>query len=612
MKKEQGKFYPVWFFLKEYRLIYAALLFTTIGYTILESVNISIFLPLFNSILGKGETTGKIFLFIEGIISFMPFEDRFINIALLAVAILVIKEGLGFARHVLTGYGVGTVVCDVKEKIFNKYINSDYQFFLDNKQGGLIYNLLNATAKLGNCLQYIPEIITAMLMVFTIGALLLSISISITLSLLVIGLAFNVLTHLLATRVSYHIGAERVLAGTKAGVIANEFIDGAKHIKVFNSFGFWKNSFADTVRKTRELVIRDFVWVGIPGRLMQLLPAAMLIGVALFFKYFTSSSTDFMTENLALIGVYLFAFYRLVPFLTSFGSLRMQIMGALPDVETLYDSLHKKTNYITDGNRTIENFENQILFENISFSYKGREGILKNISFTIEKGKTTAIVGASGMGKSTLVNLLVRLYDPDEGRITIDEIDIKELRYSSLTKLMGIVSQDTFIFNASVRENIVFGLKDVSDERLTKAAKLSDAHDFIMSLPNGYETIVGDKGLKLSGGQRQRIAIARAILREPQILILDEATSSLDHNSEILVQNAINKVARNKTVIVIAHRLSTIINADKIVVLDCGRLVEEGIHAELMKRNGTYKFLYESQGRILDELKPEGVGYERK
>ncbi len=289
----------------------------------------------------------------------------------------------------------------------------------------------------------------------------------------------------------------------------------------------------------------------------------------------------------------------------------MQLMGALPDAEVLYDALNQKTNYIHDGGLEIKNIEKEIKFENISFSYKNKKDIFKNINFSIEKGKTTAIVGTSGGGKTTIVNLIARLFDPDDGRITIDGIDLKEIKYSSLINLMGMVSQDTFIFNGTIKENIIFGLKDVSNERFFEAVKLANAHEFINHFPEGYETAVGDKGLKLSGGQRQRLAIARAILRDPQILILDEATSSLDYHSEALVQSAINIASKNRTVIVIAHRLSTVINADKIIVLDHGRVVEEGNHNELMRRNGVYKALYESQERKPHRSDSEGIAHEK-
>ncbi|MFA5316764.1 MAG: ABC transporter ATP-binding protein [Dehalococcoidales bacterium] len=597
--KAQRKTDAVWFFLKRYKRIYITMLFVTIGYSVLESANISMFLPLFTSVMGEGEPAGKLFVALDRIISFLPFQDRFVNACVLIVVILVVKEALGFARHYLIGYGVGKVTTDVKEEIFNKYVASDYQFFLDNKQGRLIYNMLTATGRLGNCLQFVPDLITALLMTLTIGALLFTISFKVTMLLLFVGLGFNMMTQVLARRVSYHIGTERATVSTKANVIANEVIDGIKHIKVFGSSDFWKLSFEKSVRRFRELVITDFMWIGVPERFMQLLPAAALIVVAVFFKYFKGTSGDAIGSQVALMGIYIYAFYRLIPYLTSFGRLRMQIMGALPEVEILYDELHQDTNQIKDGDKEIKEFRKELRFEDVGFNYKGKKELLEGISFVIEKGKTTAIVGASGSGKTTLINLIVRLFVPEKGRIAMDGTSLNDVKYSSLIGLVGMVSQDTFIFNATIRENIVFGLKDVAQEKLVEACKLANAHEFISMFPDGYDTVVGDKGLKLSGGQRQRIAIARAIIRDPQILILDEATSSLDYHSEAIVQEAINEVSKNRTVIVVAHRLSTVIDADKIIVMDKGSVVEQGTHAGLVNRNGVYRALYERQQKTI-------------
>ncbi|MFH1847686.1 MAG: ATP-binding cassette domain-containing protein, partial [Candidatus Omnitrophota bacterium] len=397
---------------------------------------------------------------------------------------------------------------------------------------------------------------------------------------------------------------------TKANVITNEFMDGIRHIKVFNTSRIWRDNFNRFVRKFKSLVIKDAIWLAIPESGIQLLPSAILVGMVIFFKYAIKAPSGVLVSHLAAIGVYTFAFYRLIPYLTSFGRLRMQIMGTLPDVELIYRLLHQETDNIKDGNHILGDFTDKITFEDVSFSYKGKKDVLRNVNIAIEKDRTTAIVGPSGVGKSTVVNLILRLFKPDEGRITIDGVDLASIRYSSLAGMVGLVSQETFIFNASVKENILFGLEGISENKIIDAAKLANAHEFIVGFPNGYGTVVGDKGLKLSGGQRQRIAIARAILRDPKILILDEATSSLDHYSEGLVQDAINRASRDRTTIVIAHRLSTIMNADKIIVLDKGRVVQQGRHSELMQLDGIYRSLYKSRGDIISPPELQAVTHE--
>jgi ATP-binding cassette, subfamily B, bacterial MsbA len=223
---------------------------------------------------------------------------------------------------------------------------------------------------------------------------------------------------------------------------------------------------------------------------------------------------------------------------------------------------------------------------------------LQNINLKVPKGKTIAIVGQSGSGKSTLVDMLPRFYDPTEGVITIDGIPLNELSISQLRNLMGIVTQDTVLFNDTVKNNIAFGMKNVTDEAVIQAAKVAHAHEFISSMENGYETNIGDRGGKMSGGERQRMSLARAILKNPPILILDEATSALDTESERLVQDALTKLMHNRTSIVIAHRLSTIKNADEIIVMQKGNIVERGNHAALLTLNGVYRRLYDLQSFV--------------
>ena len=245
--------------------------------------------------------------------------------------------------------------------------------------------------------------------------------------------------------------------------------------------------------------------------------------------------------------------------------------------------------------KTINEFNDQISFNNVCFNYEGTERVLKDISFNMDKGTVTALVGPSGAGKSTVADLIPRFYDVVEGSVTIDGVDIRDIELNSLRMLMGIVSQETILFNDTLGSNIKYGLQSVSNERLEEAAKNANALDFINEQPQGFETIIGEKGVRLSGGQRQRIAIARGILKNPPILILDEATSSLDTESEHLVQTAIDNLMADRTVLVIAHRLTTVENADSILVMDAGQIVAYGTHQELLSQDGIYTRLYNKQ-----------------
>ncbi len=258
------------------------------------------------------------------------------------------------------------------------------------------------------------------------------------------------------------------------------------------------------------------------------------------------------------------------------------------------------------GAAEVTGIEESVRFENVSFTYDGNEYVLRDVSLEVRKGQIVALVGPSGAGKSTLVDLIPRFYDPSGGRVTIDGVDLRDVTVESLRGLMGIVTQETILFNDTVRNNIAYGLEEIPDERIIEAAKAANAHDFIAGLPGGYDTVIGDRGVRLSGGERQRLAIARALLKDPRIFIFDEATSSLDSESEKLVQEAIQRVMTTRTTFVIAHRLSTIRNSDLIVVIDGGRIVETGAHDTLLAGGGLYKKLYDIQFKDYSPSAREG------
>ena len=301
------------------------------------------------------------------------------------------------------------------------------------------------------------------------------------------------------------------------------------------------------------------------------------------------SSEDFIRFILLLFSV-------LGP-IKSLGNVFNELQNGLASADRVFSILDIKSD-INDIENAVElnQFENHIVFKDVSFHYdQSSQEVLKNVDFSIKSGQILALVGPSGAGKSTLVDLIPRFYDVTDGAINIDGKNIKDVKLDSLRSLMGIVTQETFLFDDSVKANIAYGLDSISDDIIKKAAIAANANEFIKELPEGYDTIIGERGVKLSGGQRQRIAIARAIVKNPPILILDEATSSLDTESEKIVQDAIEKLMHNRTVIVIAHRLSTVHNADKIIVLDKGLIIDMGTHEELINKDGIYKQLHNLQ-----------------
>jgi ATP-binding cassette subfamily B protein len=307
--------------------------------------------------------------------------------------------------------------------------------------------------------------------------------------------------------------------------------------------------------------------------------------------------------DVGLYSMLVFITQRLLWPLTRLGDTLDLYQRAMASVKRIF-SLLDTDRTIKSGSQSlpIGDVSGEIRFENVSFEYESGEGmsVLRNLSLTVREGQTIGIVGQTGAGKSTLVKLLLRFYDLEDGKITLDGVDLREIKLEDLRKAIGFVSQDVFLFHGTVRENISYGTFRAAEEEIIRAAKIAGAHDFILSLPQGYDTVVGERGQKLSGGERQRISLARAILKNPPVLVLDEATSSVDNETEALIQRSLEQITRDRTTLVIAHRLSTIVGADQIFVLDHGRLSEQGTHKELIQKKGIYAGLWAVQTGMIN------------
>jgi ABC-type multidrug transport system fused ATPase/permease subunit len=293
--------------------------------------------------------------------------------------------------------------------------------------------------------------------------------------------------------------------------------------------------------------------------------------------------------------VYIGALMRLMPSVKEIAHQWMGLKGLAPRIRITYETLADTQYEMDDSGKDFPGLMKEIKLENVSFSYATRNDVLKNINITIPKNQTVAIVGESGSGKSTLADILLRLYVPSAGKILVDGIDYQNYSRSSWLSHMSMVSQDSFIFHASVKDNIRVGRLNANDKEIVDAANIANAHQFILELPEKYDTTVGDRGITLSGGQCQRLAIARALIKNPEILILDEATSALDNISEKAIQDSLREVEKNRTTVIIAHRLSTIEHADKIFVMKRGNIMEEGTHEELLGKRGYYHALYQRE-----------------
>jgi len=366
--------------------------------------------------------------------------------------------------------------------------------------------------------------------------------------------------------------------------LASELVNGIRTVQAFATQDFERQRYYQACAEIISTTITAAKRISIVRPLAEGVATTILIGLIIVgMSFFVASG---LLEVASLL-TFLFVLFRLVPALQEINGCVASIssfQGSIQNIQALLDT-HDKP-YLINGNRPFNGLNKEIRFASVSFSYDAKMQILSDIDLVIEKGKTVALVGASGAGKSTLADLVPRFYDPTKGRILLDGIDLRKFDIQSFRQSMAIVSQDTFIFNASVKDNIAYGSEGTSNEQIARAADLANALEFIEQLPQKFETILGDRGILLSGGQRQRIAIARALLKDPEILILDEATSALDSISEKIIQQSLEKLSVGRTVIAIAHRLSTIASADKVVVMEQGQIVEQGTYQELLKNKG--------------------------
>jgi subfamily B ATP-binding cassette protein MsbA len=486
------------------------------------------------------------------------------------------------------------LIRDLRNKLYSHFHYLSLSYFNKNKSGELTAVLVNDIDNMRNSLSIMFQklfvepinIIILMSLLFIVSSKLAFIALLI---IPISGVIIFGISHSIRRRSKR---SQAQLAGMTSMIA--ETIGSMRIVKAFATKGFEINRFAKETQKYYKLMLRRdrlrFVSSPVSETFGATIAALLLwVGARDVLVVQSISSEDFLRFILLL-----FSLFQPLKNLTNVVN---ELQNGLASADRVFAIMDIKSDIqdSTDA-RNVKDLNSNISFNNVSFSYgKEHEKVLDNISFNIDKGEIIALVGPSGAGKSTLVDLIPRFYDALGGSITIDGTDIREIQIGSLRSMMGIVTQETFLFDDSIKANIAYGVNNLSDKEIEEAAKAANAHDFIAKLADGYDTIIGERGVSLSGGQKQRIAIARAIVKNPPILILDEATSSLDSESEKHVQSAIENLMNHRTVFVIAHRLSTVHNASKILVLDKGKIVQEGKHEELVNTDGLYKQLHKMQ-----------------
>ena len=516
-------------------------------------------------------------------------DERLLRFIWLLVALMLAKNVFGYVQAYFTEYLEQKILYRIRRDIYAHILDLPMSYFDRERAGHLISKVTNDVSMLrGAVIGVAASALRNVLMTLVAVFIILNVSWRLTL-LVVCIIPVNVfLVDVVGRKLKRRSRrAQEGMADMTASL--EEAIAGVRIVKSFGSHEHEQRRFGRFSQRHMMHYIRMKMYAALSAPTSELL-GTFSFAVVLWYGGRRVIEGALPAENLVL---FVAAMLFVVTPLKNLSRLTTLVQQAMASAQRVFDLLDTPREPAA-GRRTAV-FEHEVRFEDVSFEYVAGEPVLHNVSFAARKGEVVAIVGSSGAGKTTLVDLIPRFYAPTSGRVTIDGVDTTEFSLPSLRSLMGIVTQETILFNDTVYNNIAYGRRDATREDVERAARTANAHDFILELPHGYDTTVGDRGAQLSGGQRQRLAIARAILRDPEILIFDEATSALDSESERLVQEAMDRLLAGRTTFVIAHRLSTIRHADRILVLDRGGLSEHGTHSELMHRQGVYHRLYQLQ-----------------
>mgnify|MGYP006271610247 FL=1 len=578
---------------------HVGLIAAAIGFSLLaacfEGFSIGLLVPFLQSIsqdASSGFSTGVDWIDTTFLGVGKPTMERVYRICSLILIATLLRTGFSYLNMFYGLKSRARIIEHVRMRVIDQLQAVALRFYAQTKVGSLMNTLTNELMRVSHAYHLILSFITQVLLLLVYSAVVFWISWELS---LLVAFFFGILW-LSMTRFMVKIrssGRDVTEASGRFTAAINEFISGVRTVVAFNMQGYERErletattAFADANIHThrRSLAVQPIS--------QAVVGTALVAVIVLATQYLVLPGK----LDMALLLTFLFALFRLVPVIHQINNYRGQWAGlyaAIEDVSTLLSTDDKP--YQDDGTAPAPPLRDAIAFRSVDFSYTPDEPVLKDVNVRFKAGHMTAIVGASGSGKSTLVDLIPRFYDPDRGRILWDGTDLRSFTMESLRDHIAIVSQSTFIFNDTVLANVRYGSPDASFQDVREVVRQANALDFIEDMPEGFDTVLGDRGVRLSGGQRQRIAIARALLRDPDILILDEATSALDTVSEKLVQQSLERLMQGRTVIAIAHRLSTIENADWVIVLEEGEVVEEGTYTELLARNGRLRTYHDLQ-----------------
>ena len=526
--------------------------------------------------------------------SFAPLN----NLAFLLGGIFLLQALFSFFQSYLLAYIGEHIVYDLRTSLYDHLQTLSLDFYANRRVGDIVSRLSSdvtmlrslLTSNLTTLLSTSVSLIGSVVIVLTLNARLTLFILALVPVILLIAFLFGSRIEKGSTRVQDQLAASTV--------VAEEGLQGIRVVKSFGRETYEAARYDSAMEKTFRASLQMAVYNSAFGSIMMFLGFGSIAAV----MWYGGREVIAGRLTLALITGFLMYFITIAASLGGLAGLYGQLRAAIGGVRRVFEIIDTRPS-VTDAPNavSIPVSAGRITFENVSFRYEDGAPVIQGVSLDIQPGEILALVGPSGAGKSTIFNLIPRFYDPTDGVISIDGQDLRTASQASLRAQMAIVPQETILFGGTIHENILYGRLDATQEQMVAASQAANAHDFIMDFPKKYETVVGERGMNLSGGQRQRISIARAILKDPRILLLDEATSSLDNESEELVQEALNRLMQNRTTVIIAHRLSTIKVAHRIAVLENGRILELGSHAQLMEKNGLYARLYSMQFRNPEE-----------
>jgi subfamily B ATP-binding cassette protein MsbA len=584
-------------FLKYWHLIAVTVALSLSG-ALFEGLSVALLIPFLQSLdadAGAGVTTGIAFLDTHVLGVGMPTVQRLYRISAIIIGVTWVRFILSYIGAVTGTRARAHIVADLRKRVVDQLLRVSIMFYSKTRSGDLLNTITNELTRVGAALSVVVETIGAASLLIVYLAFMLLVSWQLTFAaLLFVGLLSLALTRLV--RSIRRFGYQSTDAHSEFSSRMTEFLGGVKTIVASNTQQYEKKRLRKGIMDIAAAVVSTVKRASLVTPISNaVVSSALVIIIVMAVTLFVLPGK----MDVALLLAFLFALLRMMPRVHEMNRKRgqwAQVTGAMAKVGNLLRSDDKP--FLVDGDLETGALKQGIRLRNVSFSYVEGEPVLYDIDLEIPRGRTTALVGSSGAGKTTLADLLPRFYDPTAGSVEWDGLDLRKFKQHSLRARIAVVSQDTFVFNDTIAVNIGYATPGATPERIREVAAQADALDFINQMPEGFETVLGDRGVRLSGGQRQRIAIARALLRDPDVLILDEATSALDSITERAVQSSLDTLMEGRTVVAVAHRLSTIENADNIVVLEAGRVVEQGTFSELIAKKGQFWAYYSIQFQL--------------